>query len=155
QGARDPARALEVKSRGDVDATGAPLPLVRAVSPTRFVAARVVASNRDGARRYRVERAQASLLAGALAHRFFARPLLLATVLSLPLAIMFFLLAPSLLARRLRRAGAIVCDASRPVVLVPRAAGEALATAADDLDFGNVQIARGSTVALLAEPASP
>ena len=99
---------------------------------------------------FKLQRADVSLHAGPAALALFARPLLIATSLSLPASILIYFLAPLVLAARLRRRSAIRRELDRSLTLVPIAGADVggLAMVADDADLGDALLTRGSVVTL-------
>jgi hypothetical protein len=134
--------------------------VIRRVAFGRLGGVRVVAvPAADGAHAFHFQRADVSLLAGPRVFRTFARPILLASSLALPLGLLAYLLAPLLLRASLRRRGATLRELSRELAALPldgdRAAslphpgaGRSLAAVADDADLGDALLPRGAVVSL-------
>jgi hypothetical protein len=129
--------------------------IVRRIAGGRLRAARVVSTPSTGKPfAFVLQRAEVGLIAGPLVHRVAARPVLLASGLALPFALVAYLFAPAWLAAILRRRAAVKRELRAPLALAPIAQSSApsgpmaLAAVTEDADLGDALLARGEVVAI-------
>jgi hypothetical protein len=129
--------------------------IVRRIEGGRLRATRVVSKPSIGKPFvFVLQRAEVDLVAGPFVHRIAARPVLLASALALPFALIAYLFAPAWLAAILRRRAAVKRELSAPLVLAPIAQSSAptgpmaLAAVTEDADLGDALLARGEVVAI-------
>lgn len=129
--------------------------IVRRIAGGRLRAARVVSRPSIGKPFvFVLQRAEVDLVAGPLVHRMAARPVLWASALALPFALIAYVFAPAWLAVILRRRAAVKRELSAPLVLAPLAQSSApsgpmaLAAVTEDADLGDAMLTRGEVVAI-------
>lgn len=129
--------------------------IARRIAGGRLEAVRVVSTPSTGRPfAFVLQRARVGLFAGPLVYRLAARPVLVASALALPLALIAYVLAPAWLAALLRRRAAVKRELAAPLVLAPIAQSSppaslmALAAVTEETDLGGALLARGEVVAI-------